>query len=195
MIIDGAKESLLSIFTAYKEPPITLLDYLLRINTYSRCSSSSFVLSLIYIDRLIERDGFVLTRENIHRLVITAVMVAAKFIDDFHYNNSTFAKIGGISTNELNGLELDFLARLRYSLHATTVEFETYGAALQEHVFSDMDNIEETSSVSLEYTESTPKSCGYEIAPFFNTCADGKKLRRSSGQVLCSSSTCILTAG
>ena len=155
------------------------------------------MLSLIYIDRLIERDGFVLTRVNIHRLVITAVMVAAKFIDDFHYNNSTFAKIGGISTNELNGLELDFLARLRYSLHATSVEFETYGAALQEHVSSDMDNVEETSSVTLEYADSTLKPCGYEIkiASFSNTCADDKKLRPSSGQILCSSSTCILTAG
>jgi len=163
MIVEGSQDNQLSIFSSYKEPPISLLDYLLRINTYARCSSSSFVLSLIYIDRLIERNAFVVTRLNIHRLIVIAVMVAAKFIDDFHYNNATFAKIGGITTDEINDLERDFLIRLRYSLHATTAEFDTYGAALQNHAISDdvvNNKTDNTSSHEPKYTEAVSKHDG-----------------------------------
>ena len=37
---------------------------------------------LIYIDRLIQRNNFILSGLNVHRVVITSVMLAAKFFDD-----------------------------------------------------------------------------------------------------------------
>ncbi len=72
-----------------------------RIHRYARCSPSCFVLALIYIDRLIQRDDFVLSTLNVHRVVITSVMVAAKFFDDFYFNNAFYARVGGISTKEV----------------------------------------------------------------------------------------------
>ena len=35
-------------------------------------------MALIYIDRLIQRNNFLLTELNVHRVVITSVMLAAK---------------------------------------------------------------------------------------------------------------------
>ena len=34
-----------------------------------------------------------------------AIMVAAKFVDDFYYKNDYYAKIGGINKSEINILE------------------------------------------------------------------------------------------
>ena len=42
-----------------------------RILKYSGCSSECFLLSLVYIDRLIQRTSILLTSLNIHRIIIT----------------------------------------------------------------------------------------------------------------------------
>ena len=55
-----------------------------------------------------------LTSLTVHRLLITAVMVAAKLMDDKYYNNAFYAKIGGVSTSELNHMELEMLRMLDY---------------------------------------------------------------------------------
>lgn len=54
------------------------------------------------------------TSLTIHRLVVTAVMLAAKLMDDKYYNNAFYAKIGGITTSELNHMELEMLRMLDY---------------------------------------------------------------------------------
>jgi len=52
------------------------------------------VLALIYVDRLIQQGRFALTPLNVHRVLITAVMLAAKFFDDQYFNNLYYAKVG-----------------------------------------------------------------------------------------------------
>ena len=50
----------------------------------------------------------------IFRLLITAVMTAAKFFDDRYYNNEYYSKIGGISNEEINTLETEFLIFINF---------------------------------------------------------------------------------
>jgi hypothetical protein len=90
-------------------------------------------LALIYVDRLIQRSNFLLTELNVHRVVITAVLLAAKFFDDAYYNNAYYAKVGGVLVSEMNGLEVDFLFRINFSLHVTPDVFEKYRAELMMH--------------------------------------------------------------
>lgn len=104
-----------------------------RIHKYASCSSECFILALIYIDRLIQRNNFLLTDLNVHRVVITAVLLAAKFFDDAYYNNAYYAKIGGVLVSEINGLEVDFLFRINFSLHVTPDVFDKYRAQLWSH--------------------------------------------------------------
>ena len=54
------------------------------------------------------------TSLTVHRLVITAVMLAAKLMDDKYYNNAYYARIGGVTTGELNHMELEMLRMLGY---------------------------------------------------------------------------------
>jgi hypothetical protein len=91
------------------------------------------VLALIYIDRLIQQSNFLLTELNVHRVVITAVLLAAKFFDDAYYNNAYYAKVGGVLVSEMNGLEVDFLFRINFSLHVASDVFGKYRSELMVH--------------------------------------------------------------
>jgi hypothetical protein len=111
--------------------PISFTDF--RIHKYASCSNECFILALIYIDRLIQRNNFLLTELNVHRVVITAVLLAAKFFDDAYYNNAYYAKVGGVLVSEMNGLEVDFLFRINFSLHVTPDLFQKYREELLSH--------------------------------------------------------------
>jgi hypothetical protein len=71
-----------------------------------------------------------LTELNVHRVVITSILLAAKFFDDAYYNNAYYAKVGGVLVSEMNGLEVDFLFRINFSLHVTPDVFEKYRTEL-----------------------------------------------------------------
>lgn len=57
-------QSAVTKFHALKPPQISVLAYLERIYKYASCSSECFVLALIYIDRLISKNNFLLTDLN-----------------------------------------------------------------------------------------------------------------------------------
>ena len=120
-------------FHALRPPSISIHDYLARILRYANCSGECFVLALVYIDRLIKHQNFVICGLNIHRVIVTSVTLAAKFFDDAFYNNAYYAKIGGIPVRELNSLELEFLFLVNFSLHVTPLDFYHYQKELCEH--------------------------------------------------------------
>ncbi|GMI28244.1 hypothetical protein TeGR_g8748, partial [Tetraparma gracilis] len=120
-------------FHALKPPSIAVLPYLERIHKYASCSTECFILALIYVDRLIQRNNFLLTELNVHRVVITAVMLAAKFFDDQYFNNAYYAKVGGVPAVEMNALEVEFLFRINFALHTTPELYHKYHNELVTH--------------------------------------------------------------
>ncbi|GLJ18718.1 hypothetical protein SUGI_0333970 [Cryptomeria japonica] len=125
----------LCVFSAMQVPAMSLHKYLERIFKYVRCSPSAFVVAYAYIDRLIlNNPNFHLTSFNIHILTITTVMVATKFLDDEHYSNDYFAKVGGLTLREMNILEVDFLFMMRFRLQVTVSVFESYYSHFKREV-------------------------------------------------------------
>ncbi|GLJ18725.1 hypothetical protein SUGI_0334080 [Cryptomeria japonica] len=125
----------LCVFAALQVPEMGIEKFLERIFKYSRCSPSAFVVAYVYIDRLIlNNPSFRITSLNIHRLVITSVMVATKFLDDLHCNNGYFAKVGGLTLEEMNILEVEFLFMLRFRLHVTVSVFESHCSHFEREV-------------------------------------------------------------
>jgi hypothetical protein len=88
------------------------------------------VLALIYIDRLITKRRIVLDQLNVHRLLVTSVMLAAKFFDDHYLDNQHYAAVGGVPKGEMNILELEFLFLLEFNLHVTRADYDMYRTAL-----------------------------------------------------------------
>lgn len=118
-------------FHGLKAPSLTIQQYMDRIYKYSCCSPSCFVIALVYVDRFSQQQNLCLTSLNVHRLLITSVMVAAKFMDDAFFNNAYYAKVGGISTRELNRLETTFLFGLDFRLYVDVNTFEKYRSKLK----------------------------------------------------------------
>jgi len=114
-------------FHAVRAPDISIHDYLGRIQKYFGCSNECFVLSLVYIDRILKlHESFTVSVLNIHRLLITSVMLAAKFFDDVYYSNAFYARVGGVKTKEINVLEAHFLSLINYQLFVTAKEYDQY---------------------------------------------------------------------
>jgi len=121
-------------FHALRPPAISILDYLERVSKYASCSGECFVLALIYIDRIIQSNpSFVVNSLNIHRLLITSVMLGAKFFDDQYFNNAYYAKVGGVPCNEVNSLEVEFLFMTNFTLFVTTDTYRQYYTELCNH--------------------------------------------------------------
>jgi hypothetical protein len=104
-----------------------MLEYLLRIAKGFCCSEQCLVISLIYIDRLVQaRPEIVVSPWSVHRLCLTSIVLAAKFWDDDFYTNSHYAKIGGVMVQELMALETTFLALLGWRLYVSPEEYGVY---------------------------------------------------------------------
>jgi len=108
------------------------------IHKYASCSAECFILALVYIDRLIQGNNLTLTSLNVHRVIITSVMLGAKFFDDQYFNNAYYAKVGGVPCPEMNSLELEFLFSINFSLHVSGEVYNRYRGELAAHMASMM---------------------------------------------------------
>ena len=121
------RKSELSEFEAGKACPLTASAYLKRIMKYGGCSPCCVVVGLMYLQRLKQRMPTVcLTSGNMQRLLLTSVMVAAKFLDDLYYSNKHWARIGGLNLQDVNALELKLLFQLSFSVGVTREEYQEY---------------------------------------------------------------------
>jgi hypothetical protein len=118
-------------FHASKPPSMPIYEYLKRLEEFMKCSDESFILALIYLDRITERESdFVINHFCIHRLFLAALVVAAKFIDDKFYKNDYYARVGGVANWEMNILEHQFLGLIDFNLYVHEDEFSKYQSAL-----------------------------------------------------------------
>ncbi|XWS45880.1 hypothetical protein CRYUN_Cryun14cG0017000 [Craigia yunnanensis] len=123
------------VFNCHETPDMTIQSYLERIFRYTKAGSSVYVVAYVYIDRFCQANpGFRINARNVHRLLITTIMVASKYVEDMNYRNSYFARVGGLTTNELNNLELEFLFLMGFKLHVNVSVFESYCCHLEREV-------------------------------------------------------------
>jgi hypothetical protein len=66
--------------------------------------------------------------------MITAVVLATKYYDDFYFKNTFYAKLGGIPTNVLNEMEEELLDMLNYDCFISEATLKSYLERLE--VFS-----------------------------------------------------------
>ncbi|KAM7472022.1 hypothetical protein LguiA_010205 [Lonicera macranthoides] len=160
----------ISVFHGLSRPTISVQSYLDRILKYANCSPSCFVVAYVYLDRFTQRQPTLpINSFNVHRLLITSVMVAAKFLDDMYYNNAYYAKVGGITTTEMNFLEVDFLFGLGFHLNVTPTTFHTYCSYLQREMMLLQPPLSLSKSPKLylclnEDDQSTPQQQQQELA-------------------------------
>ena len=98
-------------------PGISVLDYLQRLAKHATLTPPLLLSMVYYIDRLCASyPAFTVTTLTVHRFLITAATVASKGLSDSFWNNSTYARVGGVKVAELGLLELEFLHRVDWKI-------------------------------------------------------------------------------
>ncbi len=120
------KENLKSenVFLTAKIPKITLSEFFGRIIQYAKLDYPTIICLFIYIERISEKIE--LTWFNIHKIIIASMLAAVKMNQDEIFPNSYYARVGGISLDEINYIELSFYNLIRYNLHIDALCYQEY---------------------------------------------------------------------
>lgn len=114
-------------FHSRAAPSISIHDYLERIVKYAGIEKVSLIMVLLYIDRICQRSpDFTISSLTVHRFIITAVTCSSKALCDTFLTNSAYAKVGGVTTKELNILEIEFLYLIDWQLVAPVDILQNY---------------------------------------------------------------------
>ena len=71
-------------------------------------------------------------------MIFVSVLLAIKYNEDTIYNFNYYSLVSGISINELQQLEIDFLILLKFKLYINKNEFSNY-----KLLFDNVDNDDE----------------------------------------------------
>ena len=113
-------------FISKKIPSISIEKYLERLISHTKMEISTLILILIYIDKICKNNKFRLNYFNIHKLIVTSMLISIKYNEDDFFSNSFYAKVGGVSITELNHLEYEFLSLIDFDLYVDDDLYSKY---------------------------------------------------------------------
>lgn len=122
-------------FHAAIVPDISLPSYLKRIAWYLECPKACFALALEYIHRLAKvKPEVEVNMNSAHQLVVSCIMVSAKFIGDKIFKNTYYASVSGLPLTTLHAFEIKLLFFLKFDLHVLPECFDArYQVMLAEN--------------------------------------------------------------
>ena len=120
-------------FENHRKCTLTASAYLSCMMRYEACrrrghpSPSCAVVGVMYLQRLKTKDPTIcVTSYNLQRLLLVSVMLAHKYLDDLYYSNKHWARIGGVTVQEINHLEATVLRLLDWKMHVSREEYLEY---------------------------------------------------------------------
>ena len=114
------------LFYLNKPPSISIENYITRFFIETKMSISSLILAIIYMDKFVELNKYVLSLYNIHRIFLSACLLSIKFNEDMKISEKYYANIAGVTINELKNLELSFYSKLNFSLFVDCDYYQQY---------------------------------------------------------------------
>lgn len=132
---DAQTASIARKFFSKSVPPIGLDAYLNRLQRYCPMSTAVWLAAAYYISilsvsekhpmaRSLGSDSPLvpLTPRTIHRLLLAALRVAMKALEDLRYPQARFAGVGGVSETELKSLEISLCYLMDFELQVDDVK-------------------------------------------------------------------------
>jgi hypothetical protein len=112
-------------FTTITNPEIDFLQYIQRLYKYTSCSKSCFIVSLIYIEKILKKYEIANIQHSIiFKLYFVSLLVAIKWNDDDYLSNVYYSKVGGIEKEELLRLQLIFFELLDYNAFVNKEDYK-----------------------------------------------------------------------
>ena len=125
-----------------KIPDISIYNYIYFIFCYLDLDISIIILSLISINRFLERSKDYLSKNNFYKLFIASCFLNSKQNEDCSYNYEFFASAGKINKNELIILEKGFITTIDYKLFVNDEIYKRYYNFIKSRVVKLNKNID-----------------------------------------------------
>ena len=113
-------------FSTKSPSNVTLQYFFGRIKKYTKIEKSTLISILIYADRMCTTSGIILNPHNIHRIILGCLLLAIKYNEDVYFTNEHYAKVGGVSLEELNQLEYFTFLLLDFNLFISDDLYQKY---------------------------------------------------------------------
>eukprot|EP01059_Diplonema_ambulator_P028798 TRINITY_DN47751_c0_g1_i1.p1 TRINITY_DN47751_c0_g1~~TRINITY_DN47751_c0_g1_i1.p1 ORF type:complete len:182 (+),score=17.82 TRINITY_DN47751_c0_g1_i1:64-546(+) len=120
----------LTVYDAKEIPDISVSVYLANWVRHIRTSEEVFCMVGVYIDRLTSSLGLRITPRNVHRILLSCLVVAIKWHSEHLLTNTEYARVGGVSATELLRLESAYLMHTNWDAHVNPDEFQKYAEEL-----------------------------------------------------------------
>lgn len=105
------------VFTYINRPKIDIHDYVRRVYKHIVQDPEILSFALYYMATYTHYAKTQICQFNVHRIFLVACVISHKFWDDESYGNYDLAKIGGVTNNELNKMEIIFLKSIQWRLY------------------------------------------------------------------------------
>merc|ERR1711998_74438 len=108
-------------------------DFVKRICTCADLDESVVLVAAVYLSRVLEKAGGKLPVSSctVHRLLLQAMTISAKFVLDHPRSNKAMAALADIPVNKFNQLEVKFLCAIQYDLAVSPADMQIAKDALQ----------------------------------------------------------------
>lgn len=113
-------------FESRRSTRCSLQEFLTRIFSFSSTvSNACYVVMLLFLERaMLRHPALFLHSGNANRIIFGSFICASKVVEDFYTSNVEFAELGGLSQQDVNQLEIEFLDALCWQTGITKEEFE-----------------------------------------------------------------------
>ena len=98
-------------------PIISLAGFLKLIIKYTEIEHNTLIVSYLYIIKLMNKENFILEKNNIYILLLASAVLAKKVLEDLVSDNSYYCQIGLFTEKELNLAEYSLFTRLDFNVN------------------------------------------------------------------------------
>ena len=102
-------------------PAHGLRNFVFQVLSSTRLPSSTILLGLLYMSKRManqSRKGTSSIAEaSIHSMLIVALILGSKFLDDNTFQNRSWSEVSGLSVRTLNFMEFQWLADIKWDMH------------------------------------------------------------------------------
>ncbi|PFH38732.1 hypothetical protein BESB_010740 [Besnoitia besnoiti] len=86
------------------------------------------------VGRSLQTDLVTLSAYNVHRLLLVALVVAIKYLDDTRFSDQTYARLGSLDPREVSRLETLFLSHIDFKLYVRPEEYRMHTRRILENL-------------------------------------------------------------
>ncbi|KAG8525891.1 uncharacterized protein KY384_000651 [Bacidia gigantensis] len=110
-----------SVLNSTSTPTREFRKYVLQVLSSTRLPSSTILLGLLYLSKrmvlLSSRGHYIQRSQDVYSMLTIALVLGSKFLDDNTFQNRSWSEVSNISISEINRLEYEWLADIKWDMH------------------------------------------------------------------------------